>query len=289
MTDNGARMREARGAGGARIVYRVAGPPAARPLLLVHGWAQSGRCWDAAVTAGLADSHRLIAVDLRGHGDSDAPAAGYDDPAAWAGDLRAVLAAESIGPGAGAVLVGWSYGGLVCADLLASDPDPVADGTVAALVLVGAITALGRGRAGGRVGPAMRAALPAALSADPAEAVPALTGFIDSFHADGAQAQALLGTALATPPRVRAALFARETDHDELLAALSIPALIVHAGDDEVVDPSAGAHAAALIPGAHRPDWPTGGHAPFIADPDRFVAALTGFLADLPVREAHRG
>lgn len=289
MTDNGARMREVRGAGGARIVYRVAGPPAARPVLLVHGWAQSGRCWDAALAAGLAEDHRVIAVDLRGHGDSDAPTAGYDDPAAWAGDLRAVLAAEEIGPRAGAVLVGWSYGGLVCADLLASDPDPVADGTIAALVLVGAITALGRGRAGGRVGAAMRAALPAALSEDPAEAVPALSAFIDGLGADGAQAQSLLGTALATAPRVRAALFARETDHDDLLAGLAIPALIVHAGDDEVVDPSAGAHAAALIPGARRPDWPTGGHAPFVADPHRFVDQLTGFLADLPEREARHG
>lgn len=286
MTDNGARVRETRGAGGVRIVYRVAGPPAARPVVLVHGWAQSGRCFDA-VAARLAARHLVIAVDLRGHGESDAPESCYDDPAAWAGDLRAVLAAESIGRGAGAVLVGWSYGGLVCTDLLASAPDPVADGTVAALVLVGAITALGRGRAGGRIGPAMRAALPAALSADPREAVPALGGFIDGLGADGAQAQALLGTALATAPRVRAALFARETDHDDLLAALEIPALIVHAGDDAVVDPSAGAHAAALIPGARRPDWPTGGHAPFLTDPGRFAAELTDFVADLPAREAH--
>lgn len=289
MTDNGARVRETRGAGGARIVYRVAGPPAARPVLLVHGWAQSGRCWDPALAAGLADRHRVIAVDLRGHGDSDAPDSGYDDPAVWAGDLRAVLAAESIGPGAGAAVVGWSYGGLVCADLLASTPDPVADGTVAALGLVGAITALGRGRAGGRIGPAMRAALPAALSADPREAVPALSAFIDGLGADGAQAQALLGAALDTAPRVRAALFARETDHDALLADLTVPALIVHADDDAVVDPSAGAHAAALIPDARRADWPTGGHAPFVADPQRFVAQLTGFLADLPEREAHHG
>lgn len=282
MAKDGAQVRRVTGGGGAGIAYRVAGPVDARALVLLHGWAQQSRSWGAEVIAGLAADHRVIAIDLRGHGASDAPETGYDDPELWAGDVRAVLGAEGLGPGAGATLVGWSYGGLVACDVLGQSPDLLTGGVVTGLVLVGAITAIGRGRAGGRIGPAMRAALPAALSTDPTTALGALTRFTaDLVPGDGAMTQALLGAALSTPPRVRAALFDREADHDRLLAGLEIDVLVVHADDDTVVDPAAGAHAAALAPRARRAAWPTGGHAPFLSDPPRFVAEITEFAAAL--------
>src|SRR5699024_7375009 len=108
MAEHSAAVRQVRGAGGARIVYRVGGDPDARPLILVHGWAQSSGCWGPNVMAALNRQYRVIAVDLRGHGYSDAPEDGYDDPQVWAGDMRTVLDAEGIGPGSGAVLLGWS-------------------------------------------------------------------------------------------------------------------------------------------------------------------------------------
>lgn len=255
-------MSTAQASDGTRLDYVSVGDPAAPPLVLLHGWAASRDCW-ASVLTGLAAAHHLIAPDLRGHGRSQAPAAGYDDPAVWADDLDAVLAAAGVS--APPVLVGWSYGGLVACDWLRQ-------GRVAAgLVLVGAVTGLGRGRAGGRVGPAMRAALPAALSGDPALAVPALTAFVGAMTTDGPTAQALLGAALATPPRVRAALFARECDSDEVLASFAGPALVLHGSADAVVDPSAGAHAAGLLPRVRLSSWDGGGHAPFLEDPTRFV------------------
>lgn len=247
---------------GTRLSFRTAGDPAAPPLVLLHGWAQSGECW-ASVLAGLAAVHHVIAPDLRGHGRSQAPAAGYDDPAVWADDLDAVLAAARVS--APPVLLGWSYGGLVACDWLRQG------GTAAGLVLVGAVTGLGRGRAGGRVGPAMRAALPAALSTDPSLAVPALAAFVEAMTTNGPTAQGMLGAALATPPRVRAALFARECDSDAVLGGFAGPSLVLHGSADAVVDPSAGAHAAALLPQVRVSAWDGGGHAPFLEDPTRFV------------------
>ena len=56
---------------GTRIAVRETGQ--GDPLLLLHGFPQNHRCWLPVLPA-LAQSHRCILVDLRGYGDSDAPA-----------------------------------------------------------------------------------------------------------------------------------------------------------------------------------------------------------------------
>jgi pimeloyl-ACP methyl ester carboxylesterase len=123
-------IRDVVSADGTNIVYRVSGPAHGRPLLLVHGWSANLRCWGAAADD-LAARFRVIAVDLRGHGYSDAPVTGYDDPKNWAADLAAVLAAEDIA--SGAVLLGWSYGGIVLSDYLTA----YGTGAVAGVVYTG--------------------------------------------------------------------------------------------------------------------------------------------------------
>ncbi len=47
-----------------------------RPLVLVPGWSQTARQFAAQID-GLADRYRVIAVDMRGHGQSEKPASGY--------------------------------------------------------------------------------------------------------------------------------------------------------------------------------------------------------------------
>lgn len=258
---------------GTRIAYLSGGDRGAAPLLLLHGWAQSADCWGAEVLEQLGVRHRVVAVDLRGHGRSGRPVRGYDDAALWAADVAAVLDAAAITTPP--VLLAWSYGGLVACDYLA------AGGRAAGLILVGAITGLGRGKAGGRVGVAMREALPDAMSTDPATAVAALAGFSNALVSpdDGARAQAFLGVGLATPPYVRAALFARECDNDELLATIAIPALVLHGTADTVVDVRAGEHAAGLLREVQTSYWHGAGHAPFATDAQRFVTEITTFAA----------
>ncbi|MCZ4079235.1 alpha/beta hydrolase [Rhodococcus sp. H36-A4] len=272
-------VRQASSIDGTNIVYRVSGDPAARPLVLLHGWAQSSACWGEGVLNGLADSYRLIAVDLRGHGYSDAPADGYADPLNWAGDVHAVLTAEAIA--ANAVLLGWSYGGLVICDYLAEHGSAAAAG----VVLVGAITGIGRGEAGGKVGSSMRAAIPDAMSEVPSVAIRALGSFGNALtgpvEGKGAQAQELFGLTLATPPRVRAALFDRTASHDDLLSSLEVPALVLHGTADTVVDVSSGRHAASLIPQVTESYWEGVDHGPFVTDPARFVAEVGAFIEGL--------
>ena len=272
-------IRETVGVDGTPLVYSVTGAPDARTLVLLHGWAQSSKCWGPGVLDELAARYRVIAVDLRGHGYSGAPDTGYDDSAVWAGDVDAVLTAEGVA--SGAVLLGWSYGGLVICDYLASHGTSAVDG----VVLVGAITSIGRGEAGGKVGAAMRAAIPGAMSEEPREAIRALGAFGNALtgppEGKGAQSQALFGASLATPPRVRAALFNRSASHDDLLRSLDVPVLVLHGTEDSVVDVSAGRHAAELIQQARASFWEGCDHGPFVEDPERFVKEVGEFVDNL--------
>lgn len=262
------------GTTGVRLAVRTAGPADAPPIVLLHGWAQSGRVWTHQLSGPLAIDFRLIAADLRGHGGSDVPATGYDSATEWATDVRALLAFA----GRPALLAGWSYGGLVIADYLRCHGT---DG-VAGLALVGAITEIGRGHPGGRVGPAMRGVLPAALSDDPAVAGPALrelamgmpAGALPKGTRPSRLAESLVEDALRVPGAVRAALFARDVDSAAVLAAVDVPTLVLHGRQDAVVLPSAAEYAAGLIPGATTVWFDHVGHLPFAERAAEFDAVL---------------
>ena len=64
------------GGGGLNLHVREWGNPAGLTILLVHGWSQSHLCWQRQLESTLAEDFRLVALDNRGHGMSDSPAAG---------------------------------------------------------------------------------------------------------------------------------------------------------------------------------------------------------------------
>lgn len=81
-------------AAGLRMHVALAGPADAPPVLLVHGWPQSWWSWRHVIPT-LAERFRVIAVDLRGHGWSQAPAGGYEKEQ-LASDMLALLDALAI-------------------------------------------------------------------------------------------------------------------------------------------------------------------------------------------------
>lgn len=76
-------------AGGLRTHLALAGPQDAPAMLLVHGWPQHWWAWRYVIPA-LAKRYRVIVPDLRGHGWTQAPRAGYAKEQ-LAADLLAVL------------------------------------------------------------------------------------------------------------------------------------------------------------------------------------------------------
>ncbi|MCU0274944.1 MAG: alpha/beta hydrolase [Acidimicrobiales bacterium] len=122
---------------GTRIRYRITGR-GFPPIVLVHGWCSNRNHWAAQVDH-FADRHKVLAVDRRGHGDSDVPPSGYT-AAQHAHDLAEVLVRERI---TDAVVVGHAGGAPGVLALARSFPE-LARALVLIDTTISARTALGR-------------------------------------------------------------------------------------------------------------------------------------------------
>lgn len=87
--------------------WRGVGDPG---VVLIHGLSHTAWSW-APVARRLLTERQVVAMDLRGHGLSDAPASGYE-PADFAADVVAVAEGSGIlgTPGARVVLAGHGFG-----------------------------------------------------------------------------------------------------------------------------------------------------------------------------------
>ena len=105
--------------GGLTLTIRALGAEG-QPLVLLHGLGVSGAVWQG-IGRLLVPTVRLIAPDLRGHGESDKPSAGYL-PRDYVGDIAALLAHEPSRPLA---VLGHSLGAAVAAQLASERPELV--------------------------------------------------------------------------------------------------------------------------------------------------------------------
>lgn len=112
-------MNHAIAADGTRLWYDVHG--AGEPLLLIHGQSLDHEMWEGVYTD-LAEHHRVVRMDLRGTGGSDAPVDGPYSMELLAGDAQAVL--DDLGIDR-AHVYGFSMGGKVAQTLAASAPERV--------------------------------------------------------------------------------------------------------------------------------------------------------------------
>lgn len=91
---------------GRRFHYLDWGGPASPPLVFLHGGAQTARTWDLVCLA-LRHEYHCLALDQRGHGDSEWSYELDYSVAAFAGDVEAFLDHLNLGR---VVLVGMSLG-----------------------------------------------------------------------------------------------------------------------------------------------------------------------------------
>jgi len=114
-------MAEVRAASGLRLRCLVWGRDGDPTAVLVHGNGGHAHWWDPMIPA-LVPGWRLVAVDLRGHGESGWPAEPRYRVQDFASDLDAVLAALAPGPVA---LVGHSMGGRITAWYASERPQAI--------------------------------------------------------------------------------------------------------------------------------------------------------------------
>jgi len=93
---------------GIRLEYAEQGKRGGRTLLLLHGYTDSWKSWSTVLPHLPVDMH-VIALSLRGHGNSDKPPAGYT-PEQMAGDVALFLEAKKIRT---AAVAGHSMGSIV--------------------------------------------------------------------------------------------------------------------------------------------------------------------------------
>jgi len=105
------------------LYYESAGEGA--PVLLLHGLGSSTRDWEYQIPP-LAQSHRVIAMDVRGHGRSDKPPGPYSVKQ-FASDAVALLRAVDAAP---AHLVGLSMGGMIAFQMAVDSPEAVRSLTI---------------------------------------------------------------------------------------------------------------------------------------------------------------
>ena len=104
---------------GLTLAADVMGDPTEEPVILLHGGGQTRASWGTALEAVAGEGFYGVALDLRGHGDSDWAQDGDYRLDAFVADLRAVVARLDRVP----FVVGASLGGLAGLLLAGEHPD----------------------------------------------------------------------------------------------------------------------------------------------------------------------
>jgi pimeloyl-ACP methyl ester carboxylesterase len=109
---------------GLRFHYRdwPSSKPGASDLVLLHGFTGHARSWDAFAEA-MSDRYRVLALDQRGHGQSDWAAADAYAIKDMADDLEAFVQAMGL---SGITLLGLSMGGMVTIEYAGRRPRELA-------------------------------------------------------------------------------------------------------------------------------------------------------------------
>jgi non-heme chloroperoxidase len=265
--------RRIAGAHGVQLHAIETGNPNGRPILFIHGFSQCSLAWSRQLGSDLAETYRLVALDLRGHGRSDKPREGYADSGTWAGDIDAVIRDLGLDH---PILCGWSYGPLVTLDYVRHHGEDAIGG----LVFAGGVTKLGTEEAMAVLTPEFLALVPGFFSSDIEDGVRSLDSLLRLCFAQAPAAEDLylmLGYNAWVPPWVRQALLSRPLDNDDVLAGLQKPVLIAHGDLDAVVRPVAADQHQARIAGARVAILRGAGHACFCDDAPAFNQALRSF------------
>lgn len=241
------------------------GPRGAPVLLLIHGSATSSRSWDALVPL-LTTSHRVIRIDLPGHGRSTEPADG--DYAVPEQGRRIGTALDRLGV-ARALVVGHSSGGYAATALAEQRPD-----LVTALVLI-------------NTGPHMDAFLaPESAAINLAQWPPtddqirqfASTGFRAGYPVPQELVDELRGMtyrALTAAMQASTAYLSQQALPDRL-TALGKPVQVIFGVQDRRWRSSSAADYR-IVPDADVALLPGAGHTPILEEPQRTAALLLSF------------
>jgi pimeloyl-ACP methyl ester carboxylesterase len=256
---------------GVSLHYREAG--AGAPIVLLPGAFVGTQCYQRQLDL-LSAHHRVIAVDLRGQGQSEKTALGRSVARAAMdlNELSAALELEDM------TLVGWSLSVAIVLEfvelfgdqrlagvcLVAGGPRPMNhDGWPHGILAVQAADQL-------------RLAMEQNLEGTIRDVLPTL------FLSPPANYDEILAEALlAGPPEGQAAVFwsSMTSDFRPVVRDMTIPLLVILGRHDPILSPSIGDVYTSIAPATRVEVLEAGGHSPFIEDPEHFNEVLADFVA----------
>ena len=242
-----------------------------RPLVLVHGYPHNRSLW-AEQSQALSDAARVLAVDLRGHGESDAPDGPYSMDV-FADDCAHLL--DVLGIHQPVVFGGLSMGGYVTLAFWRRYPTRVA-GLMLAATSAGADSAEARAAREASMetvkkegpGAIVDAMLRKSLAPDTPERYPHVL----------TQARAVMSGATETAILGDLAGLRDRPDSTGTLSTITVPTLVVHGAQDQLIPPAEAERTAAGITNAQLALIAGAGHLPNLEQPDAFNTVVREFL-----------
>jgi pimeloyl-ACP methyl ester carboxylesterase len=249
-------------------------------VVLVHGLSGNWQNWLEVIPALVGAGHRVIALDLPGFGHSEMPAEPISIPG-YARTIDAVV--DALGVAGPAAFVGSSMGGFITAEMAISHPD-----RVERLVLVSA-AALWNEQA--RARPLVVASKVSRFYAPLLVSGWELLARLPRLRNEALRSAGLRNTGLISAPLAYELLSgagkpgfidALQALYDyrirDRLPEIACPTLVVWGANDPMVPLRHAFEYEDLIPDARAVVFPRTGHAPMLEQPERFNAALLGFL-----------
>jgi pimeloyl-ACP methyl ester carboxylesterase len=246
-------------------------------ILFVHGWTISHQVW-AYQTLELSRRFRTIALDLRGHGDSDKPLSTYSFPE-YAHDLRNFIIALNLW---NVTLVGWSMGAAICTEYLKLfGPDRI----YGFVSVDGAIPKMA-------TGPDWTFALSQAtfqswfkdLHSRRPEFAMKLAKDIFANPGIGNMTENWIWTIImqaSFPAAERSLISLRDSDFRTFIPHINIPLAVFQGAKDKIIFPKAAQWIVAHNPRARLTMFEESGHTPFIEEIDKFNLDLARFVLSL--------
>jgi non-heme chloroperoxidase len=268
---------------GVEIFYKDWGPRDAQPIMFHHGWPLSSDDWDTQMLFFVQKGYRVVAHDRRGHGRSAQVSDGHDMDH-YAADAFAVAEALDL---RNAVHIGHSTGGGEVARYVAQFGEPA--GWVAKAVLVSAVPPLMLKTDSNPEGLPIEVfdGFRTALAANRAQFyIDVASGPFYGFNRDGATVvqgaidnwwrQGMIGSAKAHYDGINAF---SETDQTADLEAITVPTLVMHGEDDQIVPIADAAYKSVkLLKNGTLKTYPGFSHGMLTMNPDVLNLDLLAFI-----------
>jgi pimeloyl-ACP methyl ester carboxylesterase len=258
---------------GANVAEAGTGPA----IAMIHGFGAAIDWWDEIAPA-LAMDHRVIRIDLIGHGGTAAPASGYTIPrqAELVAAVLDRLGVERV------IVIGHSMGGEVATALAERNP-----ARIAAMILIDSPPT---------------AATTFTVMTD-AAMTPVLGELLSHFETDGAirrglaqgfapgfpvpekfvaDLKQLTYTAFRSAHEESIAYRTTKPTNERIAALMPVPPLLALTGTEDAIVPSEHAKYFAQVPGAKVAMIEGAGHSPMVEKPTRTLELIRDFLRGIP-------